>query len=80
MNAPHRRQIAVEIDRADQCFESIRQCRVPHASAARFFAAPDHEMLAEIDGESVLFQRFARNQPRAQFRQVPFGFARKRRV
>ena len=37
------------------------------ATAACFFAAPEHEMLAEIEGESVLFQRFARNEPRAQF-------------
>ena len=67
-NAAHRCQIAIEIDGADQRFESIRQCRVARAPAARFFAAPQHEMLAEIEGESVLFQRFARNQPRTQFR------------
>ena len=74
-----RRQIGVEVDCAEERFEGVGQRRGPHPSAASFFAASHHEILAEIEFERVPAQSFTGDEPRAQLRQSPFGFAREKR-
>ena len=63
---PRRRQITIEIDRADERFERVGQRRVAQPPAARFFAAPHHQVMPEIDGGGVQGQRFAGNEARSE--------------
>ena len=41
-----RHEVAVQVDRAHERFERIRQRRIPEPAAARFFAAAHHQVFS----------------------------------
>src|SRR6266705_224829 len=63
-------QSTIEINRADQRFERVRQGRYPRASTARFLAPTHQQELSEIERGGMGFQCVTRDQARAQFRQL----------
>ena len=68
------REIAIEINRADNRLESVAQSGSPHAAAACFLATSHQQMPSEIERLGVRLERVPRNQARAQFRERSFLF------
>src|SRR5215469_13478071 len=59
--------IAIEIHRADQCFERVSKNGGSLSTAACFFASAHHQVSAQADVDGVHFQTFAGDESRTQF-------------
>src|SRR5262249_49168043 len=64
-------QTAVEVNRADQCFEGVGQRGNAGAPSACFLAATHQQEFSSREGGGVGFERVARNQAGTQFGELP---------
>src|SRR5438309_962650 len=62
---------AVDIERGDQRLVGIRKQRLLEAAAALLFAAPEEQMLAEVEPLRVARQRLRRHDRRLDLRLLP---------